>query len=76
MSKVNGIEVLERVRADSALRGLPVIMVSTTDDPREIARCHQLGCLGFFYKDQDWLQLGHEVRRLLPPGADAEDAKI
>jgi CheY-like chemotaxis protein len=40
MPKVDGVEVLRRIKADPELRRLPVIMLTTTDDPREVARCH------------------------------------
>ena len=43
MPKVDGIEVLRRIKSDPNLRRLPVIMLTTTDDSREIARCHELG---------------------------------
>jgi DNA-binding NarL/FixJ family response regulator len=32
------------------LKQLPVIMLSTTDDPREIARCYALGCSSYIVK--------------------------
>jgi len=44
MPKVDGIEVLRRLKTDASLRKLPVIMLTTTDDTREVERCHQLGC--------------------------------
>src|SRR5258707_207650 len=47
MPKVDGIEVLRRLKADPELRKLTVIMLTTTDDTREVDRCHQLGCSGY-----------------------------
>lgn len=44
MPKVDGVEVLRQVKQDAALRKLPVVMLTTTDDPRAIERCHELGC--------------------------------
>src|ERR1700683_4352302 len=37
---VNGVEVLRQMKADPVTRKTPVIMLSTTDDPREIAMCY------------------------------------
>src|SRR6516225_21048 len=34
MPKVDGIEVLRQLKEDKALRRIPVIMLTTTDDPR------------------------------------------
>lgn len=44
MPKRNGIEVLEKVKTDPILKRIPVIMLTTTDDPREVNQCHELGC--------------------------------
>ena len=40
MPKVDGIEVLRRLKSDPELHKLPVIMLTTTDDVREVERCH------------------------------------
>ena len=37
MPRVDGIEVLRRIKASEEMRNLPVIMLTTTDDPR--SRC-------------------------------------
>ena len=50
MPKVDGVDVLRAVKADPVLRRMPVFMVTTTDDPREISRCHDLGCNGYLTK--------------------------
>ena len=43
MPKVDGIEVLGKIKQDPELKKIPVIMLTTTDDPYEIERCHSLG---------------------------------
>jgi CheY-like chemotaxis protein len=43
MPRVDGIEVLRVMRANESLARVPVIMLTTTDDPREVDRCYQLG---------------------------------
>ena len=40
----DGVEVLRRLKHDTATAKIPVIMLTTTDDPREVARCYELGC--------------------------------
>jgi CheY-like chemotaxis protein len=50
MPKVDGIEVLRRIRATPETAELPVIMLTTTDDPRDIAACRALGCLDYVVK--------------------------
>ena len=41
---VNGIEVLRRLKEHDVLKQIPVFMLSTTDDPKEVEICHSIGC--------------------------------
>ena len=50
MPKVDGIEVLRRIKADPATRSIPVYMLTTTDNPVEIDRCFELGCNAYLTK--------------------------
>ncbi len=64
MPKVDGIEVLRRLKADSELRKIPVIMLTTTDDQREVERCHRLGCSVYIQKPVDYDKFAEAIRRL------------
>ncbi len=64
MPKVDGIEVLRRLKADPSFRKLPVIMLTTTDDTREVERCHQLGCSVYIHKPVDYEKFADDIRRL------------
>jgi CheY-like chemotaxis protein len=64
MPKVDGIEVLRRLKADPELHKLPVIMLTTTDDAREVERCHQLGCNVYIQKPVDYDKFTEAIRRL------------
>lgn len=64
MPKVDGIEVLRRIKADPELRKLPVIMLTTTDDAREVSRCHELGCSVYLQKPVDYEKFAEAMHRL------------
>ena len=64
MPKVDGIEVLRRLKANPATAAVPVIMLTTTDDPREIERCYQLGCNIYVTKPVESDAFIEAVRRL------------
>ena len=64
MPKVDGVEVLRRIKADAALRRLPVNMLTTTDDNREVERCHELGCNVYIQKPIDYDRFAEAMRRL------------
>jgi CheY-like chemotaxis protein len=39
MPGINGIEVLRQIKTDPQKKKIPVIMLTTTDDPREVDQC-------------------------------------
>jgi class 3 adenylate cyclase len=53
MPGVDGIEVLERIKADEELRHIPVIMISGVDDTDSIVRCLQAGADDYLPKPFD-----------------------
>jgi len=64
MPKVDGVEVLRQVKADKELKKLPVIMITTTDDPREVENCHALGCSNYLTKPVDYDKFVAVIRQL------------
>jgi CheY-like chemotaxis protein len=40
MPRVDGVEVLTKIKKDPATSSMPVIMLTTTDDPREVENCY------------------------------------
>jgi CheY-like chemotaxis protein len=44
------MEVLKRIKAHPELKSMPVIMLTTTDDPREIRQSYELGCSCYITK--------------------------
>ena len=50
MPLVNGIEVLQQMKATEGLRNIPVIMLTTTEDPIEVENCYNLGCANYIKK--------------------------
>ena len=64
MPKVDGVEVLQQVKQDKDLRKIPIIMITTTDDPREVEHCHSLGCSNYIAKPIDYDKFVEAVRQL------------
>jgi CheY-like chemotaxis protein len=44
MPKVDGFEILRRIKNDNELKKMPVIMLTGLDDSDKIESCHYLGC--------------------------------
>ncbi len=64
MPRADGIEVLRRIKADPRTRRIPVIMITTTDDPREVEACHDLGCSNYITKPVDYQGFVEAIRQL------------
>ena len=64
MPKVDGVEVLRQLKADAELRKIPVCMLTTTDDPREVERCHALGCNNYIVKPVDYEKFSEAITSL------------
>ena len=64
MPRMDGVEVLRRVKQSPALRNMPVIMLTTTDDPREVEACYRLGCNCYVTKPIDFTRFSEALRTL------------
>ncbi|HVA47405.1 MAG TPA: response regulator [Pirellulales bacterium] len=64
MPRVDGVEVLRQVKAEEATCKIPAIMLTTTDDPREVERCYQLGCSVYITKPVEYEAFVEAVKRL------------
>jgi len=64
MPQVDGVEVLRQIKLDPELRKIPVLMLTTTDDPREVERCHGLGCSNYIVKPVDYDRFSEAIKQL------------
>jgi CheY-like chemotaxis protein len=64
MPRVDGIGVLKQLKADPQTATIPIIMLTTTDDPREVERCYQLGCNVYVTKPVDYEGFIQAVKQL------------
>jgi CheY-like chemotaxis protein len=61
---MSGIDILERVKSNEHTRRSPVVVLTTTDDQREIQRCYDLGCNVYITKPVDYDGFAHAIRQL------------
>ena len=64
MPRLDGVEVLRRIKADPETAKIPVIMLTTTDDPREVERCYELGCSVYLTKPVEYDGFIEAINRL------------
>jgi two-component system response regulator len=68
LPQFGGIEILEALRNSIAFKHVPVIIMTSSADPREQTRAKELGIEHFITKPPDleeFLQIGHVVKTLL-----------
>ena len=64
MPRIDGIEVLRQLKSNPHSERIPVVMLTTTDDPREIERCYQLGCSVYITKPVAYESFIDAIQRL------------
>jgi CheY-like chemotaxis protein len=50
LPKIDGLEVLRRARADDRARGIPVVVLTSSQEERDIAECYRLGVNSYVVK--------------------------
>jgi len=64
LPKVDGLEVLRRLRADERTRLLPVIMLTTSTEQSDLLDSYRLGANSYVRKPVDFLEFTEAVRNL------------
>lgn len=64
MPVLDGYQVLHRIKQDKRTKHIPVIILTTTDDAREVTRCYELGCNVYITKPVAYDQFCEAVRKL------------
>ena len=50
MPKVNGLEVLERVKADKRTRSIPIIVLTSSNEDPDVKKCYDMGVNSYIVK--------------------------
>ncbi|MCL6705761.1 response regulator [Pseudomonas sp. R2.Fl] len=61
---MSGTDILEKVKSNPHTRRLPVVILTTTDDEREIQRCYDLGANVYITKPVDYDNFANAIRQL------------
>ena len=59
-----GIDVLRQIKQNKYLKSTPVVVLTTTDDCREIKRCYELGCSVYITKPIHCDTFANAIRHL------------
>jgi CheY-like chemotaxis protein len=61
---MTGVDILKVVKDNEHLRRAPVVILTTTDDQREIQRCYDLGCNVYITKPVNYEGFANAIRQL------------
>jgi two-component system response regulator len=64
MPKVNGIEVLERIRSDARTRTIPVVMLTSSREDPDIEKCYELGVNSYVIKPVEFEEFQKAISNL------------
>ncbi len=68
LPKVHGIQVLERIRKSDRCGAVPVVILTSSDSPPDLAAIRRLHATAYFRKPADvvaYMQLGQVIERAL-----------
>jgi len=63
MHKVDGIEVLRRIKADARTRRIPVVVMTSSEEESDVARTYDLGVNSYVVKPMDFNALADVTRQ-------------
>jgi CheY-like chemotaxis protein len=63
LPEVDGYEILERLKTEEITKNLPVIVLTTTDNPKEINRCYDLGCNVYITKPVEYESFSAAIQK-------------
>jgi len=61
---MGGVDILEKVKANMHTKRSPVVVLTTTDDSREIQRCYDLGANVYITKPVNYDGFANAIRQL------------
>ncbi len=64
LPKVDGLEVLHRLRADARTKSLPVVVLTSSSEEADIVRSYHFGANSYVCKPVDFVQFMETVRQL------------
>ena len=64
LPRVDGLEVLRRLRGDERTKLLPVVVLTTSNEEQDLLDSYSLGCNSYIRKPVDFLQFSEAIRQL------------
>lgn len=64
LPRIDGLEVLRRLREDERTKLLPVVILTTSNEEQDMLNGYSLGCNSYIRKPVDFVQFSEAIRQL------------
>ncbi len=64
LPRIDGLEVLRRLREDPRTRVLPIVVLTTSSEEADVLNSYSLGCNSYICKPVDFVQFSEAIRQL------------
>ena len=64
LPRVDGLEVLRRLREDDSTKLLPIVVLTTSSEEQDMLNSYSLGCNSYIRKPVDFVQFSEAIRQL------------
>lgn len=61
---LDGYQVLKIIKSDERTKRIPVVVLTTTDNPHEVARCYGHGCNAYITKPVEYERFSEAIQSL------------
>lgn len=62
--KINGIEVLKKLKADEKTKLIPVVILTSSKEPKDLLSCYKLGCNSYIRKPVNFSEFMETVKQM------------
>jgi CheY-like chemotaxis protein len=64
LPKVDGLEVLQQIKSDERLKLIPVVVLTSSQEEKDMARSYKLGVNAYVVKPVDFQEFAHAIKEL------------
>lgn len=65
LPKIDGLEVLRQIKQDDKLKKIPIVVFTTSSNPKDIKNCYQYGVNSYIVKAINFAQLKQDIQLLM-----------
>jgi len=68
LPKISGLEILENIKTDRDLSRIPVVVLTSSEEAKDVDECYRLGANSYIVKPVDFKRFMETLRTLVSTG--------